>query len=197
MPKLDNCLSIVTALTHPSCRSSNASRCFSTCHAAIPFFTFESRNAVQPFTLHTDYRASRLCHMRGIRHVTFLDSAWTQRTERQMENMSSYRGTMEGMKGWWRVGQMCRWSDHSWINSLLFGPATLIRTLTPCGLQRSNLGAGEPKRIHSGELEQQGGITLYQINCTIIHVQSCCIIKASVLLFHDKINYGYVFSSRV
>lgn len=90
------------------------------------------------------------------------------------------------------AGQVFVFSNHSWINYLPFGLATLIRTLTPCGLQ-----AGEPRRIHT-ELHQQGGIPLYQINCTTTHVRSCCIIEASLLLFflHDKINYGNVFSSR-
>lgn len=64
-----------------------------------------------------------------------------------MENMSSYRetGGNEGMvEGWTDVllvrSQLDRfsavWTGH-------------IYTLTPCGLQRSNLGAGEPKGIHT------------------------------------------------
>lgn len=104
------------------------------------------------------------------------------------------QGEKNEMDGW-RVRQMCRWSDHSWINSLLFGPATLIRTLTPCGLRRSNLGAGEPKGIHTGELHQQGGITLYQINGTIIRAQSCCIIKAWVCFLFKGVISGVTMES--
>lgn len=124
-----------------------------------------------------------------------LDAAWMQLNRNRarkwvpQRSRGNGRHAEEGVGG----GHICQWSNHSWINSLLFGLATLIRTLTPCGLQISNLGAGEPKGIHIGELHQQGRITLYQIKSTIIHVQSCCIIKASVLFFMTRSIMGMSF----
>lgn len=154
-------------------------RLIATCQPVILFFT--GGDAVPPLSCVCVTREG----MCDFIYSFTLHAVWMQLHRKLVPQRR--RGNRRGCGGGVRL--MCQRPNHSWINSLLFGLATLIRTLTPRGLQISNLGAGEPKGIHTGELHQQGKITMYQIKCTIIHVQSCCIIKASVPLFlwHDQL----------